>query len=401
MLTTTLAALKDALFSYTIKQQGIRDILEKCAPDVMTVYDTARIKLNHAAFRERLPRVTPFYATKCNPTPHVIKTLADIGASFDCASKSEIEAVAAAGVSGDRIVLAHTIKSTRTLRAAKQHGVVMVTADSASELRKLADYGHPFQILLRIRSDDPSAERPLGSKFGATMDEIPGLLDVARELDLIIAGVAFHVGSGCRNPTAYYEAIANARHVFDIAPSFGFHFHTLDIGGGFRLDGKEDDFFAMCAHAINTALSRYFESPEIRVIAEPGRFMVENAGTLYVAVQGFRERPGKAIEYYLGDGKYGNFGLLHRHGTAPKPKVLRLSGTSATSLDDSDDYYTERSSILYGPTCDSHDIVLCEVALPRLRVGDYLVFENMGAYTVAGSTKFNGFDASEEHVHVI
>lgn len=88
--------------------------------------------------------------------------------------------------------------------------------------------------MIRIRSDAAIAQCQLGMKFGCdAVTEAPHLLKVAQSLGLDIVGVSFHVGSGCGDPAAFYQAISSAKMVFDIGTTLGYNFDLLDIGGGY------------------------------------------------------------------------------------------------------------------------------------------------------------------------
>ena len=116
---------------------------------------------------EALPHVQPYYAVKCNPTPEILRTLAKMGSSFDCASPAEIQQVLDLGVEPERILYANPCKRIEEIRFAKENGIMRTTFDSVCELKKIARVGNDFQLFLRIRADDPSARCNLGVKYGA------------------------------------------------------------------------------------------------------------------------------------------------------------------------------------------------------------------------------------------
>lgn len=136
------------------------------------------------------------------------------------------------------------------------------------------------------------------------------------------------------------------------------------------------------AHTINDSLAEHFpEESGVRVIAEPGRFFVASAFTLYTTVIAKREAGGRPM-YYLNDGVYGSFNCTVFDHAEPVPFALRGGGPLVACS-------------LWGPTCDSMDLVLEDALLPELQPGDWVVFENMGAYTLCAASTFNGFQAPE------
>lgn len=214
---------------------------------------------------------------KCNPDPYVIRLLAALGAGFDCASNGEITQVLnVGGISPDRIIFANPCKAVSFVRNAAKKGVDMMTFDNADELQKISQVHPRAKLVIRILTDDTRSLCRLGIKFGAALTTVPGLLAKAKELNLDVVGVSFHVGSGCYDPGVYNDAVMRARQVFDMAKVAGYTFSLLDVGGGF-----EDDLFEQAARVLNSALDIYFPDREgIRVIAEPGRFYVSKAFSL-------------------------------------------------------------------------------------------------------------------------
>ncbi|XP_044038032.1 ornithine decarboxylase-like isoform X2 [Siniperca chuatsi] len=157
----------------------------------------------------------------------------------------------------------------------------MMTFDSEDELLKMSLCHAKAKLVLRIAVDDSKSLIRLSSKFGARLVSVGKLLERAGELGLDVIGVSFHVGSKCTESLAFQQAIADARHVFDIANLLGFQMSLLDIGGGFS--GREDFQvkFEELSEVINGALDEFFPPDSgVQIIAEPGRYFVESAFTL-------------------------------------------------------------------------------------------------------------------------
>ncbi|KAG2490269.1 hypothetical protein HYH03_011224 [Edaphochlamys debaryana] len=350
------------------------------------------------AWRAAMPRVLPYYAVKCYPEPAILKLLIALGAGFDCASKGELDMMLRMGVSQSRIIFAHPCKRGADFRYAREYGIQHTTFDTSSELHKVAEMDPEFKLVLRIRADDPGARVPLGLKYGAEVEEAPGLLREAKELGLEVVGVSFHVGSAAKNLATFTNAIENARKVFDEASALGFKMDLLDIGGGFtgHFDGLGNVMFGEIATTINAALAAHFppggEGGEVRVIAEPGRYFAEASSTLFTPVIGQRDRIIKDgsihKDYWLTDGLYGSFNCIVYDGQNPEYRILRSPQLPPPETSDPETYL----STLWGPTCDSADVVYKDVALPPLRNGDWLQWPNAGAYTVAGACDFNGIE---------
>lgn len=216
-------------------------------------------------------------AVKCNPDPYVLRLLAALGTGFDCASNNEIKQVLdIGGIHPDRIIFANPCKAVSFVRNAAKMGVDMMTFDNTDELYKISRTHPKAKLVVRILTDDTKSLCALGLKFGAPLVTVPGLLAKAKELNLDVVGVSFHVGSGCYDPSVYTDAIMRARKVFDMGREAGYRFELLDVGGGF-----EDALFEQAATILTEAIDRYFPDREgLKIIAEPGRFYVSKAFSL-------------------------------------------------------------------------------------------------------------------------
>jgi ornithine decarboxylase len=227
-----------------------------------------------------------FPAVKCNPDPYVIRLLAALGAGFDCASNGEINQILSSdgAIDPSRIIFANPCKATSFIRAAARAGVNTMTFDNADELYKIAKAHPRAKLVVRILTDDSKSLCAFGTKFGASLSVVPSLLAKAKELNLLVVGVSFHVGSGCYDPSVYHDAISCARAVFNMGKDIGYDFTLLDVGGGF-----EDCLFEKAAEVLRTAIGEFFPEDErrqkgIHIIAEPGRFYVSTAFRLAVNV---------------------------------------------------------------------------------------------------------------------
>lgn len=380
---------------------------ELCEPgdeDTFYVADLGDVYRQHLRWKKNLPRVKPFYAVKCNPDPQVLHLLAELGTGFDCASKGEIEQVLGMGTSPDRIIYAQPCKTNSYVRFVKSVGVKQMTFDNADELYKIAKLYPEADLFLRIMTDDTSSLCRLSMKFGAAMDTTEGLLAVAKDLGLNVVGVSFHVGSGASDPLAFYKAVRDAHIVFQQGAELGHSLRTLDVGGGFC-----GDTFEQMAGVLREALDEFFpDGNKVEIIAEPGRYYVSTAFTIACNVIARRtvEDPtldGKGYMVYVNDGVYGNFSSIMFDHQQPVAKILRASGrtlyNSAAANPCSAGDGVEYS--VWGPTCDGIDRISESIRFDSiLDVGDWLYFENMGAYTKCSATQFNGFSNSHDVIYV-
>lgn len=346
------------------------------------VYDFAEVSRLYHLWERGLPGVRPYYAVKCHTDEHLLSHLNDLGAGFDCASPAEIDMVLrhTSAAAGD-ILYANPMKAPADLQYAAARGVPTTVVDSIYEIDKLATLTdtHPqMNALIRIYANDPAAKCPLSHKYGALPDEWAALLDRAQSKGVSLVGISFHVGSGAKSPAAFEEALTQATALHRLAASVGIHLDLLDLGGGFTLHNFKK--------VSQTLRHRLPTTPFQRIIAEPGRFFTETMATLYTPIHGRRDRHDHR-DYYISDSIYGSFNaLLYDH---LEPTVVPLSLASSPSP--LTPRLKQTPSTIYGSTCDGLDVILKNTLLPELQVGDWLQWPNMGAYTLAGASLFNGF----------
>jgi len=353
--------------------------------------DLSTIVRKYEEWVANLPRVKPFYAIKCNPNTAIIKLLGNLGTNFDCASRAEIQQILGCGISPSRIIFANPCKMKSHLEFAKGSNVDLMTFDNDHELIKIAENYPNARLLLRIITDDSQSICRFSTKFGAPMDTTSKLLSLAKDLNLNVVGVSFHVGSGCMNSESFVAAIRSAHRVFKEGEAHGFQFKMLDLGGGWPGVNDERISFPDIAKAIRPVLDELFPSGAegVEIIAEPGRYFVSESHTLAVNIYAKRTIVDPITNethflYYVNDGVYQSFNCILFDHYVPTPLVLNPSSSSSSLF----------RSTVFGPTCDSMDCITKDGSLPELHVGEWLYFKNMGAYSVAAASPFNGFKAN-------
>lgn len=341
--------------------------------------DSAVLREKLRRFRAALPRVQPHYAVKCNPDPGVLRVLYEAGAGFEIASPEELALCLALGVPAAELYYSNPVRAPAALAQAAQAGVQWYVVDSREELSKVLRIHPTASFYLRLHTSNVGSVSPLSEKFGLFDDEVAPLLDEASRLGADLAGATFHAGSQCLNPHNWLAGIAAARQVFAQMQARGLRPRLLNLGGGFPVQHRSPvPSIAAIGAQINAALADL--PADIRVMAEPGRFLVSDAGWLVTQVIGRTEKRGQPWAY-LDAGVFN--GLLE----------------SITGIDydmRSDRHGPLRDWVVAGPTCDSMDICTRQQLLPAdLAEGDYLYVRNAGAYSTACSGRFNGFALPE------
>ncbi|XP_023984172.2 antizyme inhibitor 1-like [Physeter macrocephalus] len=301
-------------------------------------------------------------------------------------------------VSPENIIYISPCKQVSQIKYAAKVGVNIMTCDNEVELKKIARNHPNAKVLLHIATEDNIGGEEGNMKFGTTLKNCRHLLECAKELDVQIIGVKFHVSSACKESQVYVHALSDARCVFDMAGEFGFTMNMLDIGGG--LTGTEFQLEEV-NHVISPLLDVYFpEGSGIKIISEPGSYYVSSAFTLAVNIiakkvveNKFSSGVGKTgsdeptFMYYMNDGVYGSFASKLSEDLNTIPEVHK-------KYKEDEPLFT---SSLWGPSCDELDQIVENCLLPELNVGDWLIFDNMGADSFHEPSAFNDFQ--RVHVH--
>ncbi|KAB1258106.1 Antizyme inhibitor 1 [Camelus dromedarius] len=349
------------------------------------VGDLGKIVKKHSQWQNIVAQIKPFYTVKCNSTPAVLEILAALGTGFACSSKTEMALVQELGVSPENIIYISPCKQVSQIKYAAKVGVNIMTCDNEVELKKIARNHPNAKVLLHIATEDNIGGEEGNMKFGTTLKNCRHLLECAKELDVQIIGVKKQKMKG----------------------EFGFTMNMLDIGGGFT--GTEFQLEEV-NHVISPLLDVYFpEGSGIKIISEPGSYYVSSAFTLAVNIiakkvvenDKFSSGVGKtgsdepAFMYYMNDGVYGSFASKLSEDLNTIPEVHKASFITNNIKTAYLAKYKEDeplfTSSLWGPSCDELDQIVESCLLPELNVGDWLIFDNMGADSFHEPSAFNDF----------
>ncbi|MEY4613933.1 MAG: hypothetical protein RL179_1906 [Planctomycetota bacterium] len=357
------------------------------------IVDHKELIKNYKLFRKNFPRVQIYYAVKVNSDPAIVETFYKQGSSFDVASVQEFNTVhdliahlpakERQDFIWNRIIYANPIKPVETLKDLDKYKP-LVTYDNHEEVLKIAKHAPHAGLALRVRVPNTGSMVELSSKFGALPGEAVGLIKFAHDHGLVVEGLSFHVGSQCTNPQNYIQALHLCSGIFSEAKTAGYNLKLLDIGGGFPAlyDDNVPDI-SVLAKSINHEINRLFPK-NIEILAEPGRFLVASAGTAVSKIIGKAMRNDKLC-YYVNDGVYHTYsGIIFDHC------IYHMKSFKKGA---------KQLCAVFGPTCDALDTISLAENLPDLELDDYLYSENIGAYSNASSTHFNGFPPAKV-VHV-
>ena len=351
----------------------------------LVVVDHEILRQNYASFKRHLPKIQAYYAVKANAEPAIVRTLYKAGASFDVASLPEFMLVydnikhlppkEQQDFIWDKIIYANPTKPKETLLALDRYKP-LVTYDNPEELKKIAQFAPHAGVVLRVRVPNTGSMVELSSKFGCDPGEAVDLILAAYDLGLVVEGISFHVGSQCTNFQNFVQALEISAAIMREAKSRGREIKILDIGGGFPAPyDRHVKPFSALARKINTEIDRLF-AKDIQILAEPGRFLVATAATSVARIIGKAVRDGKTC-YYIDDSVYHTFsGIIFDH-CQYHLKAFKKRKTEVCAV--------------FGQTCDALDTISLSEELPSLEVEDLVYSENIGAYSSASATWFNGF----------
>jgi ornithine decarboxylase len=224
----------------------------------------------------------------------------------------------------------------------------------------------------------------LSSKFGCDPGEAVDLIEEAFRARMVVEAVSFHVGSQCTNFENFVQALNMAAAVIREAKTRSYEIKILDIGGGFPVRyNRHVPPFSALAKKINAEIDRLFPG-DMQILAEPGRFIVATAATSVARIIGKAVRDGKTC-YYIDDSVYHTFsGIIFDHC----PYAIKAFRKGAAEI-----------CAVFGQTCDGLDSISQAEELPDLEIEDLVFSENIGAYSNASATWFNGFPPAKV-VHV-
>ncbi|PJB72581.1 MAG: pyridoxal-dependent decarboxylase [Alphaproteobacteria bacterium CG_4_9_14_3_um_filter_47_13] len=384
-----LVANKPIYIQHDVTDEYIRSLAPRLPVPVLM---PTRLEKRARAFTKAFTG-NVLYAVKCNPDKIMLQAMADGGVRrFDVASIGEIKLIH--GMFPDaKMYFMHPIKSPESIREAYvNYGVRAFVLDYAGELDKIlyeTNAAPDLELFVRIAipKDKPGGDvvTDFSSKFGAKIDTAAELIRTCRPCCAKL-GVSFHVGTQCHDPLVYSKAVAYAAKVIEDS---GVSVEVLDVGGGFPaqiLSYDEIPPITDFTEAIAKAVEENGFS-DLELLCEIGRGLVASSGSLIVRVEGRKDDL-----LYLNDGTYG--GLFEAGSSTNLRYPARL-----IRREERDYEGALRAFRLAGPTCDSIDMMKGPFMLPAdIQVGDWIRFDQLGAYGEVSRSDFNGFGAVQKLV---
>lgn len=354
------------------------------------VYASATLERHFRVFAEAFATRAPTicYAVKANGNLAVVATLARLGAGADVVSAGELEIALAAGVRPERIVFSGVGKRDDELAAALKAGIAQINVESEPELAALSavaqSLGMPARVALRINPDIDARTHVkittgrAESKFGIDWTAAHRVYAHAKRLPGIEpVGIAVHIGSQLTETAPFADAFRRLRDLVAMLRADGHHIHTLDLGGGLGVpygdeEGPIPDPQAY-AHVVEEAVGDL----GCRLIFEPGRLLVANAGLLVTRV--LYRKEGATRTFVVVDAGMNDllrpalYDAYHRVVAVRQPP----DDAPLTAVD------------VVGPICETSDVFAAARPLPAIGRGDLLAVRTVGAYGASMASFYN------------
>ena len=342
------------------------------------------LKKNYHMFTHLFDDAEIYYALKANSDPKVLTYLDSLGCGFEAASGYEVQILLDLGVDPSKIMYGTSIKPAEHISFAYKAGVKRFAADSKEEIDKIANNAPGSKVFIRTIVDDTGSVFMMSERFGTPANTVKDLVLYTRHLGLKTYGVSFYVGSQAARADMWAKGVRTIKPVIEELLKEGVTLEVLNIGGGFPVHYDNHQDAPALKEIVVQIHNALHELPYIpKIIMEPGRGLVATSTVLITEVIARNDRAGKPW-LCLDAGIYNALyeAMIHQ-GTTRYPVYPLNPPTEPTG---------SLEFTLAGPTGDSLDIIARNVPLPSyIDVGDKLLFEHTGAYSVAMASRFNGF----------
>ena len=323
------------------------------------------------------------YAMKANSNLAVLDTFARLGAGFDIVSGGELKRVIAAGGDPAKVIFSGVGKTEAEIGQALAHGIFCFNIESASELERIARVaganGKVAPISIRVNPDVDAMTHPYIStglkenKFGVELAEAPALYRRASSLASVrVTGIDCHIGSQLTDPAPLYEALDKMLQLIDALAGEGIRISHLDLGGGLGIRYRDET--PPDPGAYMREVLRRVGKRDLRLMFEPGRNLVGNAGILLTRVEILKTGPAKnfaVVDAAMNDLLRPSLYSAH-HEIIP----VRVAPGQPRTFD------------IVGPVCESGDFLGKDRSL-TLAEGDLLAVMSAGAYGMVMASNYN------------
>lgn len=327
------------------------------------------------------------FAVKANSNISVLKVLAGLGCGADVVSEGEIRRALAAGIAPQQIVFSGVGKTESEMRYALEQQIFQFNVESEPELIALNAVAESMQvkapIAIRINPDvdaETHAKISTGrreNKFGVSLDRAEKLYEEAAGLrGIFVQGVSMHIGSQLTSLAPFEQAYRHARRFVEMLRARGHEISVLDVGGGLGIPYEKTGFIPPSPKEYGEMVRHILGDLGCKLIFEPGRLIVGNAGVLVSKV--IYVKPSDSKDFLIVDAAMNDLLRPAMYDAAHELMPVREpADASRTRVD------------IVGPVCETGDTFEKDVMLPALQPGDLVAFRSAGAYGAVMSNSYN------------
>ncbi|MGH2935381.1 MAG: diaminopimelate decarboxylase [Gaiellaceae bacterium] len=346
----------------------------------LLVYCEETVRAQARAYRAAAPGALVAYGTKAFANVGLLRVLAEEGLGADVSTLGELAFAREAGLTGDRLLFHGNNKSDAELRAAAESGATVVL-DAPDEPARAAAAGVRRALVRLTPGVEAVTHQSIQtahdeSKFGLAPDAALNAIRDARDLGVDVAGVHFHVGSQLARVDESLVAVDRLVAFCGRAEAeLGWTPSVLDIGGGLGVRTSRDEHVPEIADFVPPLVARL--PAGVQVVLEPGRSLVGRAGVTLYRVGVVKESGG--VSYVAIDG-----------GMSDNPRPQLYGARYEAVLADRAEELADGVFRIAGKHCESGDVLIDAIALPRPNRDDLLAVPATGAYTLAMASTYNG-----------
>jgi len=351
------------------------------------IYDSLKVKNNISILKTAFPSINTrlYYAVKANSSVYLLKFIRKQGAAAEVVSAGEIYLCLLAGFKPENIMYNSIARKEEDVIYALKQGVLFFNfeaIDQATLLEKCArEQRKHIKLFVRLNPaifagthTHLSTGAPL-SKFGIEENEISLIAKLSKKFKYAkITGIHSHIGSQILASSPFIKAAKNAARVLRIFKKANIRTDYLNLGGGFGIPYENNDK-ELKLNQVSEAYNKIAQKYNLRLLIEPGRFIVGNAGYIVTRVISIKKRSG-TILYIIDAGMTEN----------PRPAIYRAHHHIQLLTKKKGKKVKSR---ITGPLCENSN-EFGTYSLPQLEIGDCLVIENCGAYTRTMGSNYNG-----------
>jgi diaminopimelate decarboxylase len=354
------------------------------------VYSTATLERHYRVFSEAFSDVDAMvcYAMKANSNQAVLKTLGNLGAGIDVVSEGELRRALAAGIPASRIMFSGVGKTAREMDLALEAGIYCFNVESEPELeilnQRAVRAGKKAPISFRINPDvDARTHAKISTgkkenKFGISWERARAVYARAASLPGIeVTGIDMHIGSQITDLQPFEDAFKLLRELVGTLRAEGHDIHHVDVGGGLGIPYRDDNNPPPSPEAYAAIVTNTLRDLNCKIVTEPGRLIVGNAGILVTEV--IYVKDGGEKTFVIVDGAMNDLirPTLYEAHHEIRPVVISAANAPRIKAD------------IVGPVCETGDYLALDREMAMPKSGDLFAISTAGAYGAVQAGTYN------------